>query len=156
MENLLYIAAIVAAIAFLILCVSLAMTVLSLKTTLKGISETMNGLSTQLEGVTTETTALLHKTNALADDIQQKSAKLNSVVEAVVGVGSTVTNLNNSVQRVSSSLVHEAEKNSEKVSQVLQWSSVAIGIWNKVKESSPKSSGGWTVYAPESNQKNNA
>ena len=54
----------------------------------------MDGLSVQLEGVTTETTELLKKTNRLAEDIQKKSEKLNSVVDAVKDVGNSVSGLN--------------------------------------------------------------
>lgn len=153
MEVLLYIAAIVAAIAFLILCISLAMTLGSLKTTLRSVSETMDGLTNQLEGITSETTELLHKTNALAEDIQQKSEKLNTVVDAVKGVGSSVSDLNNSVRRVTNSITVEAEKNSDKIAQVVQWSNVAFGIIGKVKDMKTERSSGWTVYQPDKRQK---
>lgn len=149
MESLLYIAAIVAAVAFLILCVSLAMTLTSLKTTLKSVSETMNGLSVQLEGVTSETTLLLKKTNDLAEDIQLKSLQLNSVVEAVKGIGDSVTNVNSSVRRVTQSVSVEAERNSDKIAQVIQFSQVAMGIIDKVKERQVTSKG-WKAYNPKS------
>ena len=113
----------------------------------------MNELSTQLEGVTTETTALLHKTNELALDIQQKAEQLNTVVEAVRGVGSTVDGLNTSVQRVSNSIVHEAERNSDKIAQIVQWSNVVMGIYDKVKDRKNGDSDGWTLYAPSANSK---
>lgn len=148
MENLLYIAAIVAAIAFLILCVSLAMTLTSLKTTLKSVSETMTGLSVQLEGVTSETTLLLKKTNDLAEDIQLKSIQLNSVVDAVKGIGDSVTNVNSSVRRVTHSVSVEAERNSDKIAQVIQISQVAMGIFDKVKERQVVSKG-WKAYNPK-------
>ena len=44
-----------------------------------------------MEGVTKETTELLHKTNRLAEDIEHKAEKLNTVVDAVKGVGESVT-----------------------------------------------------------------
>ena len=43
MENLLYIAAIIAAVAFLILCISLAMTLFSVKKTLNNVADTLDG-----------------------------------------------------------------------------------------------------------------
>lgn len=155
MENLLYIAAIVAAIAFLILCISLAKTLSSLKNTLHSVSGTLDGLTQQLEGVTTETTALLHKTNVLAEDILQKSEKLNTVVDAVKDVGESVTGLNTTVRRVSSSIATEAERNSDKIAQVVQWSNVVIDILGKVKERKTGTTitKGWTVYKPVPGQK---
>lgn len=147
MEIILYIAAMVAAVAFLILCVSLSMTLFSVKRTLQTVSETMDGLTVQLEGVTTETTALLNKTNALAEDIQQKSQQLNTVVAAVKGVGDTVASMNTSVKRVTNAVSAEAERNSDKVAQVIQWGQVAFELMDKVKARQP-SSKGWKEYTP--------
>ncbi len=107
----------------------------------------MEGLSVQLEGVTSETTALLKKTNDLAEDIQQKSEKLNTVVDAVKGLGNSVTEINSSVHKVTQSVAVEAERNSDKVAQVIQWSQVAIGIMDKVNERKSKTKG-WTAYKP--------
>ena len=115
----------------------------------------MEGLTTQLEGVTKETTELLHKTNQLAEDIQQKAEKLNTVVDAVKGVGESVTVLNSSVRRVSSNIATEAERNSDKIAQIVQWSNVVIDIMGKVKErkTGKPSTKGWTVYKPVPGQK---
>lgn len=94
----------------------------------------MDGLEGQLQGVTKETTELLMKTNNLAADLQTKSEKLNSVVDAVKGVGESVNGLNSSVRRITSSVVVEAEKNEDKIAQIVQWSNVAMGIFDKWKE----------------------
>lgn len=115
----------------------------------------MEGLTTQLEGVTTETTELLHKTNQLAEDIQQKAEKLNTVVDAVKGVGESVTVLNSSVRRVSNNIATEAERNSDKIAQIVQWSNVVIDIMGKVQERKTGKAGtkGWTAYKPVPGQK---
>jgi len=119
---------------------------------LKGVSETMEGLTSQLEGVTTETTELLHKTNNLAEDIQLKAEKLNTVVDAMKGVGESVTDLNSSVRRVSANITTEAERNSDKIVQIVQWSNVVMGIMDKMKERKTSSTG-WTTYKPVPGQK---
>lgn len=146
MVNLLYIAAIVAAVAFLILCVSLAITLMSLKDTAKVATATLEDISGQMEGITAETTDLLHKTNELAADVQEKSEKLNSVVDAVRGVGTTVGNLNDLVSRVSNSVVLEAEKNSDKIAQTVQWGTVVIDLLAKMKEQKAPKTKGWKSY----------
>ncbi|MET3575361.1 DUF948 domain-containing protein [Bhargavaea ullalensis] len=146
MENLLYIAAIVAAVAFLILCIALAMTLGSLKKTLNSVSETVDGLEGQLQGLTKESTELLHKTNLLAEDIQHKSEQLNTVVQAVQGVGESFGNLNSSVRRITSSVSAEVERNEDKIAQVVQWSNVVLGIRDKWKERKGTGSDGWTEY----------
>src|SRR5690606_41531161 len=77
-QILLYIAAIVAAVGFLIVCVALAMTLNSLKNTLKEVSCNVAGLENQLQGVKLEITNLLHKIEKLAEDIDVNLIKLNS------------------------------------------------------------------------------
>src|SRR5690606_34845553 len=104
-------------------------------------------------GITSETTELLNKTNKLAEDIQEKSEKLNSVVDAVKGVGESVSGFNSSIMRVSDSITTEAERNSDKIAQVVQWSNVVLGILDKVKERREATSHGWTVYKPVAGQK---
>lgn len=137
MEVVLYIAALVAAIGFLVLCVSIGMTLFSLKNTLNSIAGTVAGIEGQMEGITRETTSLLTKTNALADDISDKSEKLNSVVYAVKGVGDSMNDLNTSVQRITSSITTEVHKNEDKIAQVVQWSNVAMGIADQWKQRKP-------------------
>lgn len=152
-QILLYIAAIVAAIGFLILCVALAMTLNSLKNTLKEVTGTVAGLENQLQGVTLETTNLLHKTNELAEDIQVKSEKLNTVVDAVKGVGNSVTDLNSSIRRVTSEVSTQVEMNQDKIAQVVQWSNVVMGIRDKWKERKIYETRAASSYAPVPGQK---
>ena len=90
-----------------------------------------------MEGITRETTSLLTKTNALADDISEKSEKLNSVVQAVKGMGDSVNGLNTSVQRITSSISKEVGKNEEKIAQVVQWSNIAMGIADQWRQRKP-------------------
>jgi uncharacterized protein YoxC len=133
MEIILYLSAAVAAVAFLILVVYLAKTLKSLQTTLDSVAHTLTGLEKQLDGVTRETTVLLHKTNTLADDIQQKSESLNSVVSAVKDVGNSVQRFNQSIHSISSMVDNQIDKNQDKISQVVQWSNVFLELKDKWK-----------------------
>ena len=137
MEIILYLSVALIAIAFLVLVIYLAKTLNSLQETLSSVSKTLTGLEKQLDGVTQETTELLQKTNALADDIQEKSQNLNSVVTAVKDVGATVTKFNGSLKKLTDSFEIQVEENKEKVSQIVQWSNVFLELkdkWNAKKE----------------------
>ena len=90
---ILYLSVALIAIAFLILVIYLSKTLKSLQLTLKNVASTLEGLEGQMQGITTETAQLLHKTNQLAEDIQDKSAKLNTVVDAVQELVARSTNL---------------------------------------------------------------
>lgn len=133
MEVILYLSAAVAAIAFLVLVIFLSRTLKSLQTTLDSVAHTLDGLEKQMQGVTVETASLLHKTNVLAEDLQKKSENLNSVVYAVKNVGTSIQNFNSSIQKVSSKVQAGIDNNQEKISQIVQWSNVAMEIRDKWK-----------------------
>jgi uncharacterized protein YoxC len=131
MQIILYLSVALIAIAFLVLVIFLATTLKSFQVTLTSVSKTLVGLEKQLDSVTAETTILLQKTNALADDIQQKSESLNSVVEAVKDVGSTVTKFNGTLQNITNSVDRQVEESKEKLSQIVQWSNIFLELKDK-------------------------
>lgn len=133
MEIILYLSAAVAAIAFLILVISLTKTLKSVDQTLDSLTRTLDRLEGQLQGVTAETTELLHKTNVLAEDIQHKTEQLNTVVYAVKDVGSTVHNLNQSINKVTTTVASQMEKNQYKISQAVQWGNVVKQLVDRFK-----------------------
>ena len=104
------------------------------RTSWQEAGQMLEGVEGQMKGITAETTELLNKTNRLADDIQEKSLKLNTVVDAVQEVGTSVRQFNNSIQQVSQSVTSAAEQNREKISQVVSWSNAALEIWNRWKQ----------------------
>lgn len=131
MEWILPIAGIIAAIAFLILCVGIVIVLLSVKKNLDHVAKTLDGVEGQIQGITRESTDLLHKTNRLAEDVQDKSARLNTVVDAVKGIGGSVQNLNTSVDRVTTSVTNNIANNQDQIAQVVKWSNVAMEVADK-------------------------
>ncbi|PLS02039.1 DUF948 domain-containing protein [Neobacillus cucumis] len=131
MQIILYLSVALIAIAFFVLVIYLSKTLKSLQVTLTSVSDTLSGLEKQLDGVTTETTLLLQKTNALAEDIQQKSESLNSVVEAVKGVGTTVTKFNGTLKNITQSVDQQVEESKEKISQIVQWGNILLELKEK-------------------------
>ena len=138
MQVILYLSVALIAIAFLVLVIYLAKALQSLSLTLESVSKTLDGLEKQLNGVTNETTVLLHKTNAIADDIQQKSESLNSVVDAVKDVGVTVSHFNQTLQSISRKVDKQVEQNKDKLLQVIQWGNVFMELKDKWKERKQK------------------
>ncbi|KAB7705874.1 DUF948 domain-containing protein [Bacillus aerolatus] len=134
MVIILYLSAAVAAIAFLILVLNLSKTLKSVDRTLDSLSRTVDRLEGQMQGITAETTELLHKTNVLAEDIQQKTEQMNTVVNAVKDVGSTVQNLNQSINKVTTTVASQMEKNQYKISQAVQWGNVVKQLVEKFKD----------------------
>ncbi|MDM5299117.1 DUF948 domain-containing protein [Bacillus pumilus] len=133
MITILYLSVALIAIAFLILVIYLSKTLKSVQLTLKNVASTLEGLEGQMKGITTETEQLLHKTNQLAEDIQDKSAKLNTVVDAVQGIGGSINQFNTSIKQAAGAVSSSVERNQEKVSDVVSWSNAALEIYKKWK-----------------------
>ncbi|AZU63636.1 DUF948 domain-containing protein [Neobacillus mesonae] len=143
MQIILYLSVALIAVAFLVLVIFISKTLKTLQGTLDSVSDTLKGVEKQLDGVTRETTLLLQKTNTLAEDLQQKSANLNSVVDAVKGVGVTVSNFNGTLQNITKTVDIQVEESKEKVSQIIQWSNVILELkdkWQERKEAKKEAS----------------
>lgn len=134
MINLLYIAALLAAIAFAVLVIYLAFTLKAAQRTLTNVADTLEGLEKQMEGITVETTALLNKTNKLAEDMNEKSQKVNTLVEGVQNIGNSVKDFNQSIRLVSTRVSTLAEKNTDKAAEAVKWGTVLIDLWNRRKK----------------------
>jgi len=130
-EIILYIAALITAIAFAVLVGYLAITLKSIKKTLDQTTHTIESLEKQIEGITTESTSLLHKTNQLAEDMHHKSTKLNSVFDGIKEIGETVSDFNNSLQKISTHISNIATEDKEKVAQAVKWGSALINFWKR-------------------------
>ncbi len=134
MEILLYISALVAAVAFAVLVIYLVRTLKSANRTLDHLANTMAGLEKQINGITKETEELLHRTNRLADDIQGKTESLNTVFSSVKELGDSVGQVNQSIRHVSNTVSTQAIKQSDQIAQAVQWGNVAIDLYTKFKQ----------------------
>lgn len=134
MEAILYISALIVALAFAILVIYLIKTLKSATKTLENTSATVEALEKQLRGITTESELLLKKTNALADDLQQKSESLNTVFGAAKELGESMKTLNQSVHQVSDKISDQTSRNAETVSQAVQWGQAVLDFYTKFKQ----------------------
>ncbi|WP_066195052.1 MULTISPECIES: DUF948 domain-containing protein [Gracilibacillus] len=137
MDILLALAAIIAAVAFaalvIFLVVSVAPVLKETKRTLSHVADTLEGFDKQVNGIIVESQALLNKTNKLADEIQEKTTKLNTVVDGVKNVGATFTDLTESVRTVSKAVHQVAEENKETTAQAIKWSTVVLELFKNNK-----------------------
>lgn len=128
MENLLYISAAVAALAFLVLVIYLATVLVSTKRTLDNVAITLESLEVQTRGITRETEALLAKTNQLADDVNNKTSKLNPLFEGIKGIGQTVQGFNASFKTVSDTIAETATENKDQTAQAVKWGAAILNL----------------------------
>ncbi|MDV2581252.1 DUF948 domain-containing protein [Alkalibacillus haloalkaliphilus] len=136
--NLLHIAALIAAIAFaigfIVLVYYIATTLKSVRRTLHHTANTMEGFEKQMEGITKETELLLNKTNRLAEDITGKTEKVDVLFDGIKGIGYTVNQFNDSLQKLSDELQEQANEHAAQTSQTIKWGEAAIHLWKKYKD----------------------
>lgn len=130
---ILYIAALIFALAFAVLVVYLGKTLKAAQHTLESVANTLDGIEHQMQGITRETTDLLHKTNELAEDIKGKSAKLDVVFDGVKGIGETVQEFNESLRTLSAEITRTAKQEDDKVAQTVKWGAAIIDLVKRNK-----------------------
>lgn len=134
MVNLLYVAALIVALAFALIAIYLVKTLKSVSRTLDSVADTLDGFEVQMQGITRETTDLLHKTNELAEDVQGKTAKLDVVFDGVKGIGETVKDFNESLQTLSSEITRTAEQQDDNVAKTVKWGAAIVDIFQRRKQ----------------------
>jgi len=133
MSAALSIAAIIVAIAFAVLVGYLAQTLKATQRTLNNVADTLEGVEKQLEGITTETTLLLQKTNDLAEDVNHKVTRLNSLFDGIKEIGDTFNNLTHSVKKLSLNISSSADDDVDKATEAVKWSTAIMNVWRNRK-----------------------
>ncbi|MFC7320289.1 DUF948 domain-containing protein [Halobacillus campisalis] len=142
MVIILYVSALIAALAFGVLVIFLARTLVAVRRTMNNVADTLEGVEKQMEGITLETTALLNKTNKLAEDVSVKSQSLNPLVDGVKGIGETVQEFNHSIRSISKGLTRSAHNHTDSAAQAMKWGQVAINLWKKARKEDVNQTGG--------------
>lgn len=132
-EILLYIAALIAAVAFAVLVVFLAMVLNQAKRTLSNVADTLDGFEEQMRGITSESAELLHKTNKLAEDVSDKTSRINPLVDGFKGIGESLIDFSDTLKSISHRLTTVAEQNKEQTAQAMNWGSVGLELYKKFK-----------------------
>ena len=135
MEIVLYVAIIIAVIALVVLTIYIINTLKVTKQFLNDVTTTLDGIETQMKGVTDETTALLTKTNRLADDVEEKSAKVDQLIDGAKGIGETMNEFDQSLQQLTNSISRASQEEHEKTSQAVKWGASILEYVFKKKSS---------------------
>ncbi|WP_186578348.1 DUF948 domain-containing protein [Aquibacillus kalidii] len=133
---LLYIAALIVAIAFAVLVIYIAKVLKETRRTMANVADTLEGLERQMEGITIETTALLNKTNKLAEDVSEKSQRMNTLVDGIKGIGETVQEFNQSLRGITNNITSVTEQNKDTTAQAVKWGTILLEFWKKRKQES--------------------
>lgn len=106
------IAALIAALAFVVLVVGLMLSLLKLPkviadfhATVKKLNTTIDVVTKDVDGLSLEVEALLNKTNSLMDDVNRKVEKIDPLFTAVGDLGETVSEVNDSAKNTATNLI---------------------------------------------------
>ncbi|WP_100399906.1 DUF948 domain-containing protein [Bacillus sp. FJAT-44742] len=132
--ELVYISALIVALAFAALVVYVIKTLKAANSTIDRVANTLDNFEKQIKGITTETEHLMEKTNKIADDVQYKSDSLNSLFVSLKDVGDSLQTMNRSFKDVSTTVSQQSQQRSEEVAKVVQWGNAAIDLYAKWKD----------------------
>lgn len=117
MDILLYISAIIAALAFLLIAVFVVITLKSTKQTMSEVSETLKRVETKVSGVATKAESLVDKTNQITQNAEQKLEAFDNLSKAAQKLDDTTNDLQASFQNVAKQISTPPVKQGKMVEQ---------------------------------------
>lgn len=130
---ILYIAALIAAIALLVIAIYLGKTLKSTSQTMDEVAKSLEKITVEVQGITGESQKLLDKTNTLLEDVNGKVAKVDPVFDAVGDIGTSLLGLSQSVRELATLATNKVEQNEAKISQAVSISNSILSFREKMK-----------------------
>lgn len=127
------------ALAFIVLVVYTVLTLRSARASLDQVNQALSQMQQQLNDISKETLELLQQTNRITADVHNKIKSADSLFQSAQQVGEAVHEVVSSVKQVSATVsqsvmnhVQQAvHKNRNTVSEMTEWATIAIRIWQK-------------------------
>lgn len=137
MEILLYISALIVAIAFAVLVIFIVQTLKAASSTMQNVAGTLDRVEKQVEGITTESEHLVQKSTLIVDDVQKKSQSLNGLFESLKDVGDSVQSINYTFKEMSDTVTTQSKQQSDQVARAMQWGNAAIDLYTRWQARQP-------------------
>ncbi|WP_088013490.1 DUF948 domain-containing protein [Gottfriedia acidiceleris] len=145
--DLISVSVLIAVIAFVILVVFISRTLFRLERLFRGIEETVTETQKDLHNVCVEAVQLVHTSNHLANeakifinnsneltkDMRERAKSLDVLAKSVEEVGVTISEMNEKVRDTANNVSNTVKVSTEKMSQVVNWGTTAMDIWEKYK-----------------------
>lgn len=138
--SLVQISVAIIAVAFVALVIYLILALRSVRESMEQANQTMANLERQLEQVSGEAMKLMISTTQLTDDMNRKIKHVDGFFESINDVGQAVQQVTSSVKQVSAtvsqsfsgSIQQGVHTHKNKIDEVVQWTNVAINLWQKL------------------------
>lgn len=130
----LYIAIGIIVLGLVIAAIGVFMLIKGMKEPMKEMKGSADNLKGRMDKLMLETTHLQHTTAELKEDIQQKTEKINYVVDAAKGTKNSVLDMNAVVRNITGGISTKVDHDPARAAQVNQWSSTAMGLLSYVEK----------------------
>ncbi|GGJ76804.1 DUF948 domain-containing protein [Virgibacillus salexigens] len=135
MEEILYIAIIIVAIAFALTAIYIAFVLHRVSKLLRSVGITLGELEQEMQQITPELKESLHQTNQMLDDIDDKLKATDSVFDTIDNMGNSVSNVNQAIRKNSDKLTDaEMAEKTKPYIEGIRWSEAATYLYNKWKK----------------------
>ncbi|MCD5322418.1 MULTISPECIES: DUF948 domain-containing protein [Pontibacillus] len=129
----LYIGILIVSVSFAILAIYLAKLLSSVSKSMDDLGNTLSEVEQQLHGITKETEEMVQETHLIVDDVKEKTDALTPVFHSLHGLGSSLIQLNRSIEGVPSTLRTYTADHSVKVTEAYHWGTTAMSLYQKWK-----------------------
>lgn len=122
----LYIALGIFVVGLIIVGIGVMMLLKGMKEPLKEMKESANNLKERADRLMLEMTSLQHAANELSEDMQDKTQKINQVIDAGKGTMNSVLDLNLTVRSMTNGITSRTLEDRDNIAQADQIGSMAI------------------------------
>ncbi|KGX87251.1 DUF948 domain-containing protein [Pontibacillus litoralis] len=132
--ELIYISALIIAIAFAILTLYVVKTLQHVTHTITGLDNTLADVVQKTDRITKETEQLIHQSSKLTDDVQHKVQATNSLFESLEDVGKATENIHQSLQTTKTTYDTSAKENTDTLATYIRWGETALTLYRSLKK----------------------
>lgn len=132
MEILLYLSAIIAALALVLIAVYLIITLKTVMNKTTQITNTIERTEKKIDSVSSKAETLMNKADSIADDAQNKLKAFDGVAESVGQLKASIHYMDQSLNEVSERLQSQG-KPDKAMKDTLKWGDTAISLFGKYK-----------------------
>lgn len=130
----LIIAVVIISLGILLLVISAILSIPNINKWSTVMMGSVQRIQQQLEGLQKESNTLKGKVELLAEDLNDKSIKVQSAVNAVTNVTTSITEIQQNVSQKTSSISKKVENDEEMRAEAAQWSNIFLNIMEKVRK----------------------
>ena len=128
----LYIAIGIIVLGIIVAGIGVFLLIKGMKEPMKEMKGSADNLKGRMDKLMLETTHLQHTTAELKEDIQQKTEKINYMVDAAKGTKNSLLDMNAVVRNITAGISTKVDHDPAHAAQVNQWSNTAMGLLSYV------------------------